>query len=187
MKSSYTTSKLNYGDILSTITQLKKPKKIIEFGILDGFSLKTFVENSSSMCQIKAYDIFEDFVGNGANQKTITDLFSNNANVLIEKQDFYNLDFINSIENNSIDILHIDIANNGYVYEFAIEHYLKKVSKTGAMLFEGGSEERDNVEWMLKYNKAKIQPILKKHSNSDMIDIYVLDKYPSMTLITFKE
>ena len=49
------------------------------------------------------------------------------------------------------------------------------------MILEGGSEERDNVEWMNKYNKPKIQPVLKKYDN-DVI-ITVLNDYPSLTLI----
>ena len=31
------------------------------------------------------------------------------------------------------------------------------------MVLEGGSKERDNVDWMIKYNRPKIQPVLKKN------------------------
>ena len=79
----------------------------------------------------------------------------------------------------SIDILHIDIANTGDTYEFAIQNYLPKVR--GVMVLEGGSEERDNIEWMVKYDKPKIQPVLKKYNN-DVI-ITVLEDFPSLTLI----
>ena len=49
------------------------------------------------------------------------------------------------------------------------------------MIMEGGSEERDNVEWMIKYNKPKITPVLQKYSNS--VKIEVLEDFPSITLI----
>lgn len=49
------------------------------------------------------------------------------------------------------------------------------------MLLEGGSEERDNVEWMVKYNKRKINPYLK--SISDKYDITIIDRFPSLTII----
>lgn len=49
------------------------------------------------------------------------------------------------------------------------------------MVLEGGSEERDNVEWMLKYDRPKIQPVLKKYSSS--VIITVLEDYPSLTFI----
>jgi hypothetical protein len=188
MNSSYL-SNLDFSDVLATITQLKKPTKIIEFGILDGFSLKTFLDNSNPTCQIEGYDIFEDFNGNGAIQDNIIQLFKNNDNVQIKKQDFYNKQYINNLENNSVDIIHIDIANNGDVYEFAIQNYLPKLKKDGILLLEGGSKERDNVEWMVNYNKPKIQPVLEKYKNQNqnIIDIFVLDKFPSITMITYKQ
>jgi hypothetical protein len=49
------------------------------------------------------------------------------------------------------------------------------------MIMEGGSEERDCVEWMVKYDKPKIRPILQKYSNS--VKIEVLEDFPSITLI----
>jgi len=50
------------------------------------------------------------------------------------------------------------------------------------MILEGGSADRDSVEWMVKYQKPMIQPILQKYSNSVRID--VLEDYPSITLIS---
>ena len=89
-------------------------------------------------------------------------------------------DTVDDYEDDSIDILHIDIANNGNVFEFAIKNYLPKVR--GVMILEGGSTERDSVEWMIKYNKPRIKPILQKYSDS--VRITVLEDYPSITLIS---
>jgi hypothetical protein len=105
------------------------------------------------------------------------DKYKNYSNVNIYKRDFYKS--VNAYEDNSIDILHIDIANNGDTFEFAIKNYLPIVK--GMMIMEGGSEERDNVEWMIKYNKPKIQPILKKYES--YAKILVLQDFPSITLI----
>ena len=82
------------------------------------------------------------------------------------------------------DIIHIDIANNGDTYEFAINNYMNKLKKDGIMILEGGSEERDNVNWMTKYNKPKIRTIINKYL--DVYDIYTLDKFPSITIIKNK-
>ena len=46
---------------------------------------------------------------------------------------------------------------------------------------EGGSEERDSIEWMVKYDKPRIRPVLKKYSNN--VRITVLEDFPSITLI----
>ena len=70
MKSSYKNN-LDYKDIFDTSCFLKNPQKIVEIGILDGYSLKALADNVSSSCQIDAYDIFEEFNGNGANKERL--------------------------------------------------------------------------------------------------------------------
>ena len=87
----------------------------------------------------------------------------------------------NIIETN-IDIIHIDIANNGDVFEYAIKNYLPKLCENGILLLEGGSIERDKVEWMSKYNKPLIEPVIKKHIKNNL-NIQVIGSFPSITII----
>ena len=176
MNSSYNNF-LNYGDLLKSIIFLKNPKSILEIGILDGYSLKIFGDNSNKDTKIEAYDIFDDFNGNHGNKEQLIDKFKEHNNITIQYGDFYELH--NSKD--MYDIIHIDIANNGDVYEFSIEHYLPKLNTNGLLILEGGSEQRDNVEWMIKYNKSKIQPILEKYN--DTLDIKIIGTFPSITLI----
>ena len=173
MRSSYN-SNLTYKELLESIIFLKNPKKIIEFGILEGFSLEVFA--SKKDCQIEAYDIFDNFNGNRSS-RDIVEKFENHKNVSINYGDFYKK-FL-EIEDNSIDIIHIDIANNGDVYQFAIENYMKKLKNNGLLILEGGSEERDEVEWMNKYNKRKIKPYLKSLD----LEWKTIGNFPSITLI----
>ena len=177
MNSSYI-NKLDFGDVISTITFIKNPKKIVEFGILEGFSLEKFITSSDSNCIIEAYDLFDDFNGNHSS-KDIFSKFSGYSNVKIEKANMYTK--LLEYDDNSIDILHIDIANNGDVYEFIFNNGIRKIKEDGLILLEGGSVDRDNTEWMIKYNKPKIQPILEKYSTK--YNIKTLDKFPSLTLI----
>lgn len=177
MRSSYLEKDLNYGDLLGNITNLLNPKKIIEIGILDGFSLDSFINNSNKNTEIIAFDLFDDFVGNHAHQKEMEDKYKNYKNVVISKGNFY--DIYENISN--IDIIHIDIANTGDVYEFAINNYLNKLSTNGILILEGGSLSRDNVEWMHKYNKIPIQSILNKYSNT--LNIKTYGNFPSLTII----
>ena len=86
-----------------------------------------------------------------------------------------------NIDDNSQDIIHIDIANNGDVYEYAIQNYIKKLKKNGILLLEGGSKERDNIEWMIKYNKQKINSIISKYKNN--YEIITIGTIPSITII----
>ena len=180
-KSSYLNN-LNYGDIFKTILFMINPTSIVEIGILDGFSLKTMTDNTSNNCVIKAYDIFDEFNGHSANKEVLQKEFLKNDNVTIEYGDFYKL--CDDIQDNSIDLLHIDIANNGDVFEYVIKNYIRKLKRNGIIILEGGSNERDNVEWMNIYNKPKIQPIIEKYSSN--VNIKVIGKIPSLSIIAFK-
>ena len=74
VRSSYKNN-IDFNDIFDTITFLVNPKKIVEFGILDGYSLESFVKNSSTNCSIEAYDLFDDFNGNHAEFYNIKNKF----------------------------------------------------------------------------------------------------------------
>jgi predicted O-methyltransferase YrrM len=176
MSSSYK-SNVNFGDIISSVTFGLNPKKIVEFGILNGFSLENFVKASNTDCKIEAYDIFEDFNGNHAEYDKINTMFNKNKNLKIKKGDFYEL--LDNFEDNSVDIIHIDIANTGDTYKYAIDNYMNKLTKNGLMLLEGGSDARDNVYWMKKYNKTKIVPVLEEYKKD--YNIMVIDNINDKT------
>jgi predicted O-methyltransferase YrrM len=179
MKSSYT--KHNFDLVFKTICAITNPKKIVEFGILDGYSLKAFIDSSKSDCIIEAYDLFDEFPYNAADWDVINEKYSSD-NVHICKADFYK--GVELFSDNSIDIMHIDIANDGDVYEFAIENYMKKISDGGVMVFEGGSTERDEYDWMDKYNKRKISPYVETIKNK--YEVTVIENFPSLTIIKKK-
>ena len=86
-----------------------------------------------------------------------------------------------NLKNNSIDLIHIDIANDGKVLQFTLDYYMPKLSKNGVILFEGGSIERDQVEWMDKYSKDKINPVIEL--NKQKFDIQTFGTFPSLTVI----
>ena len=172
MHSSYT-NRIDFGTLIEGITIARNPSHIVEIGILEGFSLDCFRRGSGSDTVIQAYDIFEEFNGNHADKSRLQEKFSEHPNVSVEYGDFYKLH--KGLKD--VDIIHIDIANNGDVFEYAIQHYLPKLSENGVMILEGGSKERDHIEWMVKYNKPKIQPIIKKYG------LKVLGVMPSITLV----
>jgi predicted O-methyltransferase YrrM len=174
MRSSYI--KHNYGLVFSTLCSALLPQKIIEIGILDGYSLEFLHKHKPSSCTLEAYDLFDDFPHNAADYKQIKEKY---PDIVLEKGDYYNL--VDRFPDGSIDILHIDVANDGDVYRFAVENYLKKISPKGIIVLEGGSSERDEVDWMRKYNKTKINPYLQ--SISDSYCITILEDFPSLTLI----
>ena len=178
MKSSYTNA-LDYGDIFSSLCYLKKPRSVVEIGLLHGYSLKQFADNVDKTCSIRAFDIFNDFNGNSANKEDLLKTFNRYGNVSINYGDFYKVH--KTLENNSIDIIHIDIANNGDVFRFAIDNYFDKLTEMGVLILEGGSVERDNIDWMNKYNKPKINDTLLQYKDTHRI--LTIGSLPSLTLI----
>lgn len=178
MRSSYKNIDLNYDDIISCATLCISPKKIVEIGILDGYSLSSFIKNTNTSTIIYAYDLFETFNGNHS-ENNIIEKYKDNKNVNIEYGDFYELH--NKLDNN-IDILHVDIANNGDVLKFVMEKYYNKITENGIIIFEGGSETRDNIEWMNIYNKPKIYPIINQLKNEGY-NINTFGNMPSITVI----
>jgi len=157
-----------------------KPKLIVEFGIGNGYSLQFLRWHSKDTCMVHAYDLFEDFPYNTADFKTITKKFRQFRHTMkIEKCDYYKGALLYKDE--EIDILHIDVANNADVYKFAIDNYWPKIAPGGAMILEGGSAERDEVEWMNKYSKPKINPYLQQIK--EQYNIEILEKFPSLTII----
>lgn len=185
LKSSYKQTNLNYGHIFQLLVGLHRPKVIVEFGILEGFSLSHFVKAGLSMEKppsITAYDIFDEFIGNHANLE-IKEKFKDHPNVSIKKGNFFEI--YKETPDCSIDILHVDIANDGKVYEFAVQNYMRKLSPKGIMILEGGSKERDEVDWMKKYDKVKIRDFLERHTELNF-DYIILEAYPSVTIIRRK-
>ena len=87
------------------------------------------------------------------------------------------MDFFSFLENPiDFDLLHLDISNDGEIIEKTIESLKNHLERGSNIIFEGGSKERDNEEWMIKYNKKPI--------NSIKYDYKVLtEKWPSMSLI----
>ncbi len=179
MRSSYL-NKIDYSDIFATLL-FNQPltTDIVEIGVLDGYSLEAMANNVPISTNIKAYDIFEEFNGNSSNKKYLENKFSKYSNVSINYGDFYNLH--STIKDQSLDILHIDIANNGDVVEYIFANYMDKLKSNGILIMEGGSNERDNVEWMIEYNKPKINPVLKKYSSD--YHIKTIGTIPSITII----
>lgn len=174
MRSSYFEN-VSYLDLIKVVGHVERPATVVEFGILDGASLSVFADVAN---KVFAFDIFEEFEGNRPREDKLRASFEHQENVVISEGDFYTKH--SEFGNGSIDILHVDISNTGDVYEFCFEHYLKKVKDGGLIILEGGSKERDNVEWMRKYDKRSITHVLEEFSHLRPVTVGLV---PSITLI----
>jgi hypothetical protein len=84
------------------------------------------------------------------------------------------MDYFEWLKNpESFDLIHLDISNTG---DTILKTY-NLLPKGSIVMFEGGSIERDNIEWMKKYNATPINSI------KNTIDYQVIDSnFPSLSI-----
>ena len=171
MRSSYIQN--NYGDIFKRTVQIFLPHKVVELGVLDGYSTLWIAEgarqaelHSNHRPVVNAYDLWEDYpYKHGSIEEVRKSLGVSGLGeyVALHKRDAFTVH--EDYDTNSVCFLHVDLSNDGEVLRKIVDRWDDKLSFGGMMMFEGGSEERDNVDWMLKYNKKPI----RKEINTNII------------------
>ena len=167
--------------IYDTVIRLK-PKKVVEFGTLNGYSAVCIAMalKDNDHGHLFAYDLWEKY-----------SYKKSQRNVCLENLTRYGLedyvtlgqaDFWSWIrEPVDFDLLHIDISNTGQIVKDAYEALKGNLDRGSVILFEGGSQERDQVDWMLKFKKPPI------YSLKDKIGYEILCKeHPSISMIEKK-
>jgi len=184
MYSSYTEN--DFGEILYNTTIAFPPYIAIEIGVLEGFSTIAISKALSflKVGHLHSYDLWEDYPYRHSTQeevqKTIDKLGLSDF-VTLHKKDAFQVH--KGYEDKSVDLLHIDISNDGDIFNQMLEFWTSKMRHCGILLFEGGSEERDNIEWMKKYDKKPIRPEMNK--NKLFQENYIWGTYqmfPSLTI-----
>ncbi len=177
IESSY--KKNNLGKTIYEIVIKYRPKKIIDFGVLNGYSTICMAKalNKLKRGKIYAYDLWDKY----PYKHTTIEVAKKN----IEKYDLLDYvilgqkDFFEWIKSPSyFDLLHIDISNDGKIIEYAYNKLLNFIEKGSIIIFEGGTKERDREEWMVKYNKKFIFPL------KDKIKYKIINyKWPGLSII----
>jgi len=162
----------NLGKTLYDQVIWNKPDIIIDFGVLEGYSTIAMAmacrENRKG--KVKVYDLFEDYEYNHSKfDRLIKNIkeYGLMDYVDIEKRNFF--DWIKEPE--EFNIMHLDISNTGDIIDM-----LEPLIGKGIILFEGGSEQRDKVGWMMKFNK---KPINKSKLKYEVIN----QLFPSISKI----
>ncbi len=169
IQSSYRDNAL--GKTLYDYVIYEKQEVVIDFGVLDGYSTICLAmackENGKG--KVKVYDIFDDYEFNHARLKTLVNNIKDYGLldwIEIEERNFF--DWVKNPE--QFDLLHLDISNTGDILDIVWDNLRDK----GTVLFEGGSQQRDNVGWMVVHNK---KPINKSKAEFDVVN----PLFPSMS------
>jgi predicted O-methyltransferase YrrM len=185
MRSSYMAA-LDYSALFKSIVFALHPQRIVEFGILDGYSLRALVDAAPQNARIEAYDIFEDFVGNHADQ-TIREQFADDSRISIAKGSLFDAHNIIDCTDAPIDIFHVDIANDGSVVRYVVAKLLPMLAEKGVIIMEGGTPDRDKVKWMQKYQKPPIVGALEEACRQKDIEVCVVGTIPGVILLKRKK
>ena len=169
IKSSY-----QYNDLGRTLYDLvikEKPEVVVDFGVLDGYSTIAMAMacRDNGKGKVKAYDLFEKYEYTHSELPRLVRHLKEYK--LLEYVDIEEANFFDWVKNpGPFDLLHVDISNTGDIVDLMWE----KLKDKGTVLFEGGSEERDRVGWVLKHNK---KPICQSVAKYEIIN----SKFPSIS------
>ncbi len=185
MRSSYLQN--NFGEVFGAIIDGFKPKLCVELGVLDGYSaiaIGQALKKIGAGGTLKAYDLFEAYQYKHGSQEAVEWAIAAAGLmevVSLEKADAYNV--ASWYHSCSVDLLHVDISNTGETIDMIMEQWDDKMVVGGIILFEGGSEERDLVEWMKAFEKKPIKPAIE--NNQIIKDKYIYGtyfKFPGLTM-----
>jgi predicted O-methyltransferase YrrM len=177
IESSYLANDL--GAVLRLVVLAYAPKKIVEFGVYHGYSTVHMAQGLRTLGEghIDAYDLWDLYEYNHTTmniaQQNI-DAYGVGDLVTLRQANYYEW-----LENpTEFDMLHIDISNNGDIIEQTLTKLAPQIDNGSIVVFEGGSVERDNVQWMREFNKRPINPLLKK------FEFRILDhQFPSISIM----
>jgi hypothetical protein len=191
--SSYTTN--NYADIFRAIVSAYLPKVCVELGVLEGYStvaiaegLKANHEKGEREGHLYAYDLFEKYPYRHSTQEIVQGNIDRELlteYVTLEEADAFEVADI--YEDHSVNFLHVDLSNTGAIVRRVMSDWDKKMVMGGVICFEGGTEERDNIEWMKQYDAPPIKQELE--TNKIIEEKYVFGTYhrfPGMTCLLKK-
>lgn len=193
MRSSYCQN--GYGKIFERIIYAYTPQKCVELGVLDGYStlhiakgMQHTLKVNHHLSHLNSYDLWDDYEYKHGDKASVQKMLVENKVedfVTLYKEDAYKVaDLYTEL---SICIVHIDISNTGKILRDMVDLWYPKLAFSGLILFEGGSEERDNVEWMAKFNKPKIKPELESNKFIKEKFIYgTYHQFPSLTVLRKK-
>lgn len=176
--------KNNYGGLFYSIMRVYQPEKVVELGTLAGYSAYHIARGlrANGKGTLDCYDLWENYEFSSVPQIVAEENLKEFMDIVrLKSRNIINVDKLYK----EVDILHVDVANEGTILEKIVPFWIDKVRQL--IIIEGGSKERDKVEWMIKYKKMPIKSWLKvfKSKRPD-IEYLTIEPFPSITIIRKK-
>lgn len=176
--------KNNYGDLFFALMRVYQPEKVVELGTKAGYSAYHMARGlkANGAGTLDCYDLWEEYEFNSVPRSIAEENLKEFKNIVsFNPCDATGVDK----KYKTIDILHIDLSNDGEKLEKIIPVWINKVRQL--IIIEGGSDERDKIDWMIKYKKRPIKKWLEKFSRrSGDVEYFTIEPFPSLTIIRKK-
>lgn len=146
----------SYGDLFYCLVRIYQPEKVVELGTRAGYSAyhmaRALKDNSHG--SLDCYDLWENHLENLGLNMSKSDAEEN----LKEFSSIVNLNLADALEvdekYDTIDILHVDLDNDGGILEQIVPVWIDKVRQL--IIIEGGSPERDQLASVTDYKKLPV-------------------------------
>lgn len=146
--------KNNYGDFFYSLMRLYQPKKVVELGTKAGYSAyhmaRALLANGKG--SLDCYDLWENYEFRSVPKSVAEENLKKFKDIVSLRQE-------NAIgidkQYKTVDILHVDLSNEGGILDKIIPYWLNKVRQF--IIIEGGSDERDQLNWMIKNKKNPLR------------------------------
>lgn len=169
----------NLGETLYRAVLALRPITIVEFGVLHGYSTMCIAQALRDLGQghLLAYDLWDNFPYNHGDRREVQERIRQaglSGYVTLGQRDFF--DWLR--EPDEFNLLYVDIAHDGRAFRAAATALRSHLAKGAVVILEGGSEERDKVWWMERFNKEPIHPL------RDVLGFRVLDgRFPALSIM----
>jgi len=168
IESSYRENHL--GRTLHQLVLAMKPDLIVEFGVLYGYSsiCMALALQKLGHGRIIACDLWNDYAYKHGDPSIVN---KNLKQYGVEDYvELHHVDFNEWLADpTSFDLLHVDISNDGSTYQQAFGALKDRLDKGAVLVMEGGTAERDQVEWMKLYGKVPIERV-KEEVGYEILD-----------------
>lgn len=171
-----------YGSLFYALVRALRPQQCVEIGLFQGFSLLSAAAalRDNDGGAIAGYDLFDAYPYRHAQRAQLTQQVV--ASGLEAWTTVHQADAAAVHEQvQAVDYLHVDVSNDGDTYRQVFAQWSAKVRQV--ILLEGGSRERDNVDWMVQFGKPAIVPAIAdlRRAHPEW-SISVLEPFPSLTV-----
>lgn len=173
--------KNNIGWLFYSLVRMHQPTKCIEIGALYGYSaiFTAAALKHNKKGHLQVYDVWHTPMSEAWNNLYEAGVYH------WVSLNHLKAECVPAIERFPIDFIHIDIGNDGETYRWALDSFAPLTPPGALMVLEGGTDERNQLEWMMREGKRSIIiEEIKYHLlyHDDSWDLFVFEPFPGVTV-----